>query len=159
MESYAELKKMLCKELDEVAKKKELSAGDLEVVDKLTHSLKSLGAIMTMEEEGGYSGDYGYSGARRRDSMGRYADGGYSGRYYDDMSMDGGYSGRRYSDGSYDGGYSGRRYSDSGYSGRRYSRDEGKMYLLHQFEKLMDDASNPEEREVLQSAIIRLKSM
>ena len=143
MESYTELKKMLCKELDEVAKKKELSAGDLEVVDKLTHSLKSLGAIMAMEDK--YSGDYGYSGARRRDSMGRYADGGYSGRYYDD--------------GSYDGGYSGRRYSDGGYSGRRYSRDEGKMYLLHQFEKLMDDASNPEEREVLQSAIGRLKSM
>lgn len=137
MDYMYDLKKMLCKELEEVSRQKELSAGDLEVVDKLTHSIKSLVTIMAMEE-GGYSYNGGYSGARRRDSMGRYTD---SGRYYDD------------------GGYSGRRYSDGGYSGRMYSRDEGKTYMIHQFEKLMNDASSQEEQEVLQSAINRLKNM
>lgn len=126
MDFYYDLKKMLCKELEEVSRQKELSAGDLEVVDKLTHSIKSLVTIMAMEE-GGYSYNDGYSGTRRRDSMGRYAD---SGRYYDD-----------------------------GYSGRRYSRDEGKSYMLRQFEKLMGDATTQEEHEVLQSAINRLKNM
>ena len=134
MDSYYDLKKMLCKELEEVAQKKNLSAGDLEVVDKLTHSIKSLLTIMDMEDNK-YNG---YSGARRRDSMGRYADG----MYYDDYSSDGGYSGRRYSD-----------------MERRYSRDEGKNHMIHQFEKLMDDASTQEEREVIQSALSRLKNM
>ena len=136
MESYYELKKMLCKEIDNIVEKSkgELSAGDLDAVDKLTHSIKSLLTIMAMEDSG-YSYNDGYSGARRRDSMERYMDGGY-----------------------YDDGYSGRRYYD-GYSGRRYSRDEGKSHMIHQFEKLMDDASTQEEREVIQSALGRLKNM
>jgi len=134
MEFYYDLKKKLCKELEEIADKRELSAGDLEVVDKLTHSIKSIVTIMAMDDSG-YSYNDGYSGARRRDSMGRYADG------------------------AYDDGYSGRRYSDGGYSERRYSRDEGKSHMVQQFEKLMDDASSQEEREVLQSAINRLKNM
>ena len=135
MDLYYDLKKMLCKELDEVSQKKTLSAGDLEVVDKLTHSIKSLLYIMDMEDnERG-----GYSGARRRDSMGRYADG----MYYDDYSSDGGYSGRRYMD---------------GYSGRRYSYDEGKAHMVHEFEKLMEKASTQEEREIIQSAISKLKN-
>ena len=130
MEYYYDLKKMLCKELENVANQKELSAGDLETVDKLTHSIKSLLTIMAMEDNG-YSYNDGYSGARRRDNMGRYVDNGYSGRYY----------------------------YDDGYSGRRYSRDEGKSHMIHQFERLMDDASTQEEREVLQSAINRLRNM
>ena len=122
-----------------------MSVGDLDVIDKLTHSIKSLVTIMAMEE-GGYSyeggNSNGNSGARRRDSMGRYADGGsYNYR-------DGGNSG-----------YSGRRYNDSGYSGRRYSRDEGKEHMMQQLEKLMDDASTQEDREIIQSAISKLKNM
>ena len=137
MESYYELKKMLCRELDEiVAKSKgELSAGSLDAIDKLTHSIKSLVTIMAMDDNG-YSYNDGYSGARRRDSMGRYADSGVSGRYYDD-------------------GYSGRGYSE----GMRYSRDEGKSHMIHQFENLMNNASSQEERDVIQSALNRLRNM
>jgi hypothetical protein len=137
MESYYELKKMLCRELDEiVAKSKgELSAGSLDAIDKLTHSIKSLVTIMAMDDSG-YSYNDGYSGARRRDSMGRYADSGVSGRYYDD-------------------GYSGRGYPE----GMRYSRDEGKSHMIHQFENLMNNASSQEERDVIQSALNRLRNM
>ena len=134
MESYYELKRMLCKELDEIAKEGKISTGSLDAIDKITHSIKSLVTIMAMEE-GGYSGaENGNSGARRRDSMGRYADGGSYGRYYDDRNM-------------------------SGYSGRRYSRDEGKSHMVKEFEKLMDKASSQEEKEVIMSALNQLNEM
>jgi hypothetical protein len=61
-----------------------MSSQDLEYIDKLTHSMKSVKAVIAMmeEEDGGYSGrsmrgrSYrsmrgGYSG--RRDAMGRYS--------------------------------------------------------------------------------------
>jgi len=143
MESYEKLKNILCTEIDEtvdsIMKQGKMSMGDLEAIDKLTHSLKSLITTMAMEDSG-YSYNDGYSGARRRDSMGRYADNMSYGRYND-------------------GGYSGRRYYDNGYSNRMYSRDEGKSHMIHQFEKLMDQTSSQEEQEVLQSAINRLKNM
>ena len=138
MDFYYDLKKMLCRELEEIARKQQLSAGDLEIVDKLTHSIKSIVTIMAMDDSG-YSYNDGYSGARRRDSMGRYADGGNSDRYYDD-------------------GYSGRRYYDN-YQDRGYSRDEGKTHMIRQFEKMMDEASSPDVREVIQSALNKMKNM
>ena len=82
-----ELREMLCEELDKITKKGELSTGSLDVIDKLTHSIKSIDTIMAMEEAG-YSNDDGYSNARgrrgnvRRDSMGRYS------RTYDGYSRD-----------------------------------------------------------------------
>ena len=130
MHAYHELKEMLCNELEELVKKGDLSAGSLDVVDKLTHSIKSLDTIMAMEDAG-YSNDYGYSGARRRDSMGRYADGG-----------------------SYN-----YRYNGGGYNDRRYSREEGMSYLSEEIEKLMDEAKTQEEREVLKQAHQKLKNM
>lgn len=130
MHAYHELKEMLCNELEELVKKGDLSAGSLDVVDKLTHSIKSLDTIMAMEDAG-YSNDYGYSGARRRDSMGRYADGG-----------------------SYN-----YRYNGGGYNGRRYSRDEAAEEMVHEFERLMEEAPNQEMREVIQKAVKQLKSM
>ena len=62
MESYQKLKKMLCKELENVVDDGKISAGNLEMIDKLTHSIKSLDAIMAMEESG-YSREGGYSRA------------------------------------------------------------------------------------------------
>ena len=85
-----------------------LGAGDLDYVDKLTHSLKSIKTTIAMieseEEEGdGYSNRYmmpygrsyrgmsrndGCSGARRRDSMGRYSRDGYSYASFETMIND-----------------------------------------------------------------------
>lgn len=96
MHKLYELRDMLMEELEKCTDKGELSAGSLEIVDKLTHSIKSIDTILAMEEAGysnddGYSYDYsnrgysnrGYSYARgrrnaRRDSMGRYSRRGYS---------------------------------------------------------------------------------
>lgn len=77
MQTFHDLKDMLCRELDEITRKGELTAGSLDTVDKLTHSIKSLETIIAMNEHGesGYSPRQ-YDGRRsyaRRDSMGRYS--------------------------------------------------------------------------------------
>ena len=94
MKELYDLKEILCDELKEYGKKGELSTGSLDVVDKLSHALKSVETIIAMEEaDGGNSGNYGrsypyyrgtsYARGRmnaRRDSMGRYSrEDGYSG--------------------------------------------------------------------------------
>ena len=84
MENMQKLKDMLTHELDEYARKGELSAGSLDIVDKLTHALKSITTIMAMEDaDEEYSGtdrdgmggqtERGSSYARKRDSRGRYS--------------------------------------------------------------------------------------
>ena len=79
MEYLYDLKDMLCRELKEYAKKGELSAGSLETIDKLTHSLKSVVTIMAMEDSG-YSRENngGYSGTRAHGCCSRGCSPGYS---------------------------------------------------------------------------------
>lgn len=107
MQALYELKDMLCKELEEYSDG-DLSAGKLDIIDKLAHAVKSLETIIAMNEASeGSSGRYynesgryesgRYSNARgrgrnaRRDSMGRYAsrgsynNGSYNGSYDDGM--------------------------------------------------------------------------
>ena len=86
MNELHELKDMLCDELKKYGKK-DMTAGSLDVVDKLSHTIKNLDKIIKSESEG-YSGAYmpyrGGNSYARRDSMGRYSrDGGYS--RHDDM--------------------------------------------------------------------------
>lgn len=79
MEKYRELEEMLCDEIDRITERKELNGNSLEMLDKLTHTLKSLKTIDAMDsysEDDGYSHD-SMSYARRRDSMGRYEGRGY----------------------------------------------------------------------------------
>ncbi len=90
MKELYELKEMLCDELKEYGKKGELkSAGTLDVIDKLAHTIKNLDKIIETYDDGAsgmypYSYDDGMTGrsmryprnnsyARRRDSMGRYS--------------------------------------------------------------------------------------
>ena len=100
-----ELREMLCRELDEIAASSKLKLSDLDVIDKLTHSIKSIDTIEAMQggysnEKGNYSRNYpvsyddGYSGRRyaRRDSMGRYS-------RDDSYSEDDGYSRHDYGGG------------------------------------------------------------
>lgn len=81
MKYLHELKEKLCKELDEIARKPEMGAGDLEIIHKLTGTIKNVEKIGLLEE-GEYSQAYGGEGSynrgnsyrgRRRDSMGRYS--------------------------------------------------------------------------------------
>ena len=83
MHKLHELREMLMEELNKCASKGELSAGSLDIVDKLTHAVKSIDTILAMEESGYSRDDYSYARGRgryaKRDSMGRYSgEGGYS---------------------------------------------------------------------------------
>lgn len=94
MKELYELKDKLCDELKEYGKK-DMSAGSLDVVDKLTHTIKNLDKIIENDE--GYSGsmypysyDDGMSRSRtaRRDSRGRYSSDRMMPRYSRGYSMD-----------------------------------------------------------------------
>lgn len=84
MQDLYELKEMLMEELEKYGQK-ELTAGSLEVVDKLAHSLKNICKIMEEDDGVSYYDGVSYRGgsyenrggrgsyARRRDAMGRYS--------------------------------------------------------------------------------------
>lgn len=74
MHEIYELKEMLCAELEKYGSKGDLSAGELEIVDKLAHSVKNLGKIIEMDE--GMSSREGGSTRRRAYREGSYRDGG-----------------------------------------------------------------------------------
>ena len=72
--SMEDIKRMICDELDEIAEKGEMSAGDLDVIHKLVVTKEKLLRIEELEEDLGYSedgewsaeGSYGRSNSYRR---------------------------------------------------------------------------------------------
>jgi hypothetical protein len=132
---YDELEKMLCNELEEVIDKGELTAGSLDIVDKLTHSLKNVYKIKM-----GYDGEYSNSYAR-----GNYSRDGYS---RDGYSRDG-YSKRD----SYDNSYDSDSYGMHWVRGH-YSRDDGKQMIVEEMRKAINDQgmSSP-DRHILEKAM------
>ena len=136
MEYMHDLKDKLCKELEEIARKPEMSAGDLEAVHKLTDTIKNLDKIAMLEDGDGYSqaGDWEMEGrgsynrgssyrGRKRDSMGRY-------------SRDGRY----------------------GPTARMYSRAEAKDDMMAKMEDMMGSASE-QERTILRQAMDKLEKV
>lgn len=142
-EFLEQLKKKLCKELEEYASKNKISMQDLEPLQLMTDIVKNIGKI-EMLEDGGYSeargmrggmsydDDMMYSERRgrgrnaRRDSMGRYSSEG--GTSYDD-----------YTEGS-------------SYRGGRYSLDDAKDHILNKMGEMMTSADE-EQRTVLKKAM------
>jgi hypothetical protein len=127
MEYMHELKDMLCEELEQIAEKGELTAGSLDTIDKLTHSIKSIATIMAMEGSD-YSYDYGGN------MGGSYRDGNYA---------------RRDSRGRYS-----RRgsYARNGMRGG-YSRDDEMDKMVAKLEKMMDEASDQNVKHAIEQAI------
>ena len=152
MEYIGKIKKMLCKELDEYAMKQKLTGGDLDMIWKLTDTVKNLDKIEMLEDDGGYSeargrgrsymhgssydDDIMYSERRgryaKRDSMGRYSSEG----------------------GSYDDGSSYDDYSER--TDRRYSRDDAKDHMINKLGSMMENA-DPNEREILKDCMRKLE--
>lgn len=71
MHELYELKEKLCDELKEYGRK-DMSAGTLEVVDKLTHTIKNLEKIIENYENEEYSGYYGGSMRSNMDGARNY---------------------------------------------------------------------------------------
>lgn len=149
---------MLCKELDEYAMKQKISSADLDMIWKLTDTVKNLDKIEMLEEESeGYSEARG--GIRGRSYMG--------GSSYDDDMMYSERQGRgrnakrdrmgRYSSegSSYEGGSSYDDYSEERMD-RRYSRDDAKDHLMDKIGEAMRNA-DPNEREILKDAMRKIE--
>lgn len=135
MEYMHDLKDKLCKELEEIARKPEMSAGDLEAVHKLTDTIKNLDKI-EMLEDGGYSRD----GDWEMEGRGSYERGAsYRGRKRDSM-------GRYSRDGRY------------GPTARMYSRAEAKDDMMAKLEDMMGSA-NEQERAILRQAMDKLEKV
>lgn len=110
-----------------------VSAGDVDYIDKLTHTLKSVKTTIAMMES--------------------EEDGGYSGRYmpmYGGMSYErGGNRGSSYAGGSYARGRGSNARRDSmGRYSRNYSYADGMEDLLSEMKEMMGDLPEEKRREV-----------
>ena len=143
MEYIQKIKKMLCKELDEYAMKQKITGGDLDMIWKLTDTVKNLDKIEMLEDGNSYDGysemrEYPYIGGSsyargrgryaKRDSMGRYSS--EDGSSYDD-----------YSEARMD---------------RRYSRDDAKDHMMNKLGEMMTSADE-EQREILKDAMRKIE--
>ena len=148
MEYIEKIKKMLCKELDEYAMKSKLSMADIDVIHKLTDTVKNLDKIEMLEDDGGYSEARG--GMRGRSYM--------HGSSYDDDMMYSERQGR---------GRNARRDSRGRYSSdmddysearmdRRYSRDDAKDHMMNKLGEMMTSADE-EQREILKDAMRKIE--
>lgn len=140
MEYIEKIKKLLCKELDEYAMKQKISGNDLEMIWKLTDTVKNLDKIAMLEENGGYGRTYdggmgydndisyarGRRGNTKRDIMGRYSA---------DMHED---------------------YPEERRMGRGSSYDDAKDHMMSKLGEMMEDA-DPNEREILKDAMRKLE--
>lgn len=141
MEDMRKLKDMLCRELDEFARRDSIESYDLDTIHKLTDTIKNLDKI-EMLEDGGYSqarggGPRGGMRNYSRDGEG----GGYS--YEDSFGDNDGYSQAR------------RRRDERG----RYSRDDGRDHMVNQLESMMGRVSSDRDREELRRMIDQMKGM
>lgn len=130
MNEIYELKEMLCKELEDYGKKGEMTAGSLDVVDKLAHTIKNLDKIIeSYEEEYSNRGSYNMGSYRRS-----YRDGSYA-------------RGR---------GRNARRDSMGRYSSDNYSRNDD---MIGELNNLMDNAPDERTRQEMQKFISKMENM
>lgn len=131
-----ELCESLSEQLADVTRrvrKNGMSSGDLETIEKLTHSLKSVKSVIAMTEgEEGYSGYYPYMGGSYRDG-GSYNDGGSYAR----------------------GRMNARRDSMGRYSGERgYSRND----LADKMRELMEEAPDDRTRQEIRRLVEKMEN-
>ena len=128
MEKLYDLKDKLCEELEEIARKPDMGPGDLELIHKLTDTIKNIDKICMLEDGEGYSeavdgGDYGRGSS--------YAN---RGKHYvrSHYSRDGGMDG-----------YSSRRNRLG-----RYSRDDGRSEMMEHLEAALDSATEQDREDI-----------
>lgn len=130
MKALEDLRTTLCGELDEIARKPEMSAGDLEAVHKLTDTIKNIDKIRMLEESGYSSeGDWDLRGYERGSS--------YANR------------GKHYVRG---------HYSRDGRQDGRYSREDGRERMMMQLEEMMDNAGSEKAREAIRRCMTQLEN-
>lgn len=152
MHELYELKEKLMKELEEYGSQ-EMSAGSLEVIDKLSHAIKNICKIIEAAEEEGYSEE----GGRYRNSY----EGGGGGRYYSyEGGQGGGGSSYARRGGGRGRGRNARRDSMGRYSSEMgYSRAEDDMdSMIEELRGMMQELPQEKQREV-QKFIQKIEQM
>ena len=120
MKAMYDLRDMLCKELDEITRKGELGAGDLDIAYKLVGTVKNIDKIEMMENDGGYSRHYSRDGNWEADMRGNYG-------------RDSSYARR-----------------GTHYVRGHYSRDSGKDNMKRQLQEMLDEADDDTLRRAIQ---------
>lgn len=131
MHMYEDIKNMLCDELEEVTRKGELTAGSLDIIDKITHAIKSIDTIVAME---------------------RYDDDNHTRRYTrgDGESMIRG-DGRR--------SYAPRRRDAMGRYTTRYTRDDAKADMVADLHEIMNDTTDENLKHEVKKFIEKVENM
>lgn len=120
MKAMYDLRDMLCKELDEITRKGELGAGDLDIAYKLVGTVKNIDKIEMMENDGGYSRRYSRDGNWEADMRGNYG-------------RDSSYARR-----------------GTHYVRGHYSRNSGKDNMKRQLQEMLDEADDDTLRRAIQ---------
>lgn len=150
MHKLRELRDMLMREIDgcvqKSSQKGELLISSIDMLDKMTHMVKSIDTILAME-------DYSYDEykARRRSSSGRYMEGGYNRNQYSEDYNEGyneGYNRGRNQYSGYNEGYNRGQYNEGSLS-RRYGHDEAKAELVNKLRSMEMNAENEEQRKMI----------
>lgn len=128
MKKLYELKEKLQRELNEIARKPEMSAGDLEAVHKLTDTIKNIDKICIFEESSEYSQAGDYENYARGNSYANRGEHWVRGHYSREDGMRGGKGG------DYRSGRGG------------YSRNDGRSEMMEHLEMALDSA-NEQDRE------------
>lgn len=135
MHEIYELKEMLCEELEKYGAKGDLSAGELEIVDKLAHTVKNLCKIVEAYEEEEYSNAMGGISYQRGGGQGGNRGGNRGGG-----NRGGGNSNAR--------GRNTRRNNMGRYSREGYSYEDGMDDLLSEMRSIMGELPEEKRREV-----------
>ena len=154
MHELYELKEKLMEELEKYGAE-ELTAGSLEVVDKLSHAIKNLHKIIEKcEEEEEYSMDDGMMGGGMSYARGGNQGGGNRG------GQGGGRSNRSYRGYAYARGRGRNARRDSM---GRYARDEYSMAdseeMVQELRELMEDAPDEKTKKEFQKFIQKIEMM
>lgn len=128
MKAMYDLRDMLCKELDELVRKGELGAGDLEVAHKLTDTIKNIDKIEMYEGDEEYSERYPRDGAWEADMRGTYGRGSSYAR------------------------------RGSHYVRGHYSRTEAHEHLREQLDDMMRDTDDDRVKDALRRAMNLMES-
>lgn len=139
--SMYRLKEMLCSELDAMTNSGPMNRDKLDIIDKLTHSIKSIETVLAMEESG-------YSNASVRSY-------GYSGGNSNAMSRGGSYGN---SGNSYGGSYGNSYESSYGRSYMPYSGDDMRSSMISRLESMMNEADSEKSREAIRKCIEQMRA-
>ena len=154
MHELYELKEKLCEELEKYGGQ-DLTAGTLEVVDKLAHAIKNIDKIIEAKEEEEYSmdgGSYAYARGGNQGGGGNRG-GGQSNRSYRGYAREGG--SYAYARGR---GRNARRDSMG-----RYARDEYSMAdsqeMIENLRMMMEEAPDERTKQEFQRFISKIEMM